>query len=709
VRILLEHLRRYVALPEDPRTVRDLLEDVGIEVKRSHTTPEGIAFTVELLANRGDHHCYAGIAREIGGRTGGVVWLPPVTPLRVGAGPVPVHLETAACLVYTVTELRAGGGGPGLPAELLAPLAQEDVVVTGSPVDATNLANLEIGQPTHTFDADAVEGGIVVRPSLPGERAQPLFSDEPVELPAGTIVIADHGKILAIAGVIGCQAAKVTPSTTRILLESATFDPVEVRKASRALGLFTSAASRFMRGGDPTLPLTGAGRVAWCLQQYLGWRVHGDTGRAGDWTDPGRTVPLDVAAAERFVGYPMTPDEVAERLARYGFHAVADPEAGAGTLLVRVPPHRLWDVEFPADLYEELAKSIGFNVTEVALPSVDIGSLPTGAERLRAEVDELVTGEGFYELFTDGFYSRGDRDRLGITEQHPLWRHVEVLNAVDRRYSLLKNNCLVQAVDAVATNINVMNLQVKAYEWTRTFHPPAPEQGAMPEEREMLWLVVNGRDRAPRWDDDGRPADVFYLKGLVEKLRIARRLDFELAPPRQHPLRQFLHPARSAEITLDGRTIGVLGELHPSVLQRFRIKRERPCYLELEVAALARPGRPRVYEAAPAQLPIVRDLSISMPFGITAGEIAGVIRSAAGPELDSIEVTDVFELTDERPRLRVVTYQLTFRQDRSPQPLSRERVNELTAGLVDAVRLAYGARGVALRGEEAVATGPDGG
>jgi phenylalanyl-tRNA synthetase beta chain len=676
-------------------------------VKRSHPTPDGVAFTVELLANRGDHHCYAGIAGEVGGRTGGMVRLPPVTPLGVGAGPVPVRLETDACLVYTVTELRAGAGGPGLPAELVAPLALEDVVVTGSPVDATNLANLEIGQPTHAFDADAVEGGIVVRPSRAGERAQPLFSEEPVELPAGTTVIADHAKVLAIAGVIGCQAAKVTPSSTRILLESATFDPVEVRKASRALGLLTSAASRFMRGGDPTLPLTGAGRVAWCLREYLGWRVHGDTGRAGDWTDPGRTVPLDVAAAERFVGYPMTPEEVAGRLARYGFQAVADPEAGAGTLLVRVPPHRLWDVEFPADLYEELARSIGYNATAVALPPVEIGSLPTSAERLRAEVDELLTGEGFYELFTDGFYARGDRDRLGITEQHPLWRHVEVLNAVDRRYSLLKNNCLVQAVDAVVTNLNVMNLQVKAYEWTRTFHPP--EQGAVPEEREMLWLVTNGRDRAPSWDDDGRPADVHYLKGLVGKLRIARRLDVELAAPRQHPLRQFLHPARSAEITLDGRTVGVLGELHPTVLQRYRIKRERPCYLELEVSALAQPGRPRVFEAPPAQLPILRDLSISMPLGTTAGEIAAVMRSAAGPELDSIEVTDVFELADERLRLRVVTYQLTFRQDRSPQPLSRERVNELTAGLVDAVRLAYGSRGVALRGEEAVGAGPGGG
>ena len=129
------------------------------------------------------------------------------------------------------------------------------------PVDATILAGLELGQPTHAFDADKVVGPVTIRTSRAGEKAWPLFQPGPVEIPAGTLVIADDVKILAIAGVIGCEDSKTTADTKRLLLESATFDPPSVRIAARALGLATDASGRFERGGDPTAPLVGAGRV----------------------------------------------------------------------------------------------------------------------------------------------------------------------------------------------------------------------------------------------------------------------------------------------------------------------------------------------------------------------------------------------------------------------------------------------------------------
>ena len=254
----------------------------------------------------------------------------------------------------------------------LAPLEAADIHSVSAPVDATNLANLEFGQPTHCFDADTIVGPIRIRQARPGEQAWPLFAEEKVEVPAGAIVIADDEKVLAIAGVIGCEESKATESTTRILLESAAFDPVAVRKASRALNIHTDSSARFERGSDASQVLVGAARVVGLLEGH-GWTRVGETGMVGDWTDERRTIEIDTAAAANFLGIDLSDDESAERLRRYGFEVTVSD----GHLSVIVPPHRVWDVEFPADLYEELAKSIGYNDTPSTLPPVDMGALPT--------------------------------------------------------------------------------------------------------------------------------------------------------------------------------------------------------------------------------------------------------------------------------------------------------------------------------------------
>ena len=214
MKIVIDALRSWVDLPEDD-ALRSLFDDVGLEVKRAHTTPLGLVFTLELLANRGDHRCYAGVARELATRLRTPLRLPSVPALQVGDSPHPLRIETDRCLRYALTLLEKTG-----PASISSPLLDAEELATGSaPVDASNLALLELGQPTHSFDADSVVGPITVRLSRPGETAWPLFAAKAVEIPAGTLVIADDVKILAIAGVIGCEESKTTADTRRVLLD----------------------------------------------------------------------------------------------------------------------------------------------------------------------------------------------------------------------------------------------------------------------------------------------------------------------------------------------------------------------------------------------------------------------------------------------------------------------------------------------------------
>jgi phenylalanyl-tRNA synthetase beta chain len=696
VKIAIDALREYVALP-DEGLLRDLFDDTGLEVKREERGPQGLVFTLELLANRGDHHGYAGVARELVGRLGGGVTLPRVVELHRGVSPVPVRLESPLCLVYTATLLVRSGGEVGLDPRVTRPLLAAGLHPVTAAVDATNLANLELGQPTHAFDADAIVGGITVRAARAGETAWPLFQAGHVPVPEGTLVIADDVKILAIAGVIGCEDSKTTAATTRLLLESATFDPVAVRKASRALAIHTDSSARFERGGDPSLPLIGAGRVVQLLES-VGWKRAGATGVAGDWSDPKRVITLDVAAAARFLDAPLAVDEAAERLARYDFEIRRD----GSRLQVGVPPHRLWDVETAADLYEELAKSIGYNATPIALPAVQMGSLPTASEAAKATVDEVLVGLGFYEVFTDASYGRDARERLGVVEGHPLWPHVEILNAVDRGYSLLRNNCVVAAAETVATNLRVQRREIRAWEWTRTFHPKAEADNGVCVEHRVLWLVANGPVRTPTWAEDPPDADVHYAKGLIAELGAALGIALTVEPSDPAmPLSALLHPNRQAFIVAKRAgaraVVGIVGELHPRVLAGWKIKRERPIYVEISASALlgAVPP-PASYTEAGDRQPVVRDLAFTLPDRVTAGEVIDALREAGPAFLARVAATDLFAHEDGGKPVRTVTFALTF--DQEARALTADEVNAASEGLIQAVTGKLGDRGVKLRG-----------
>jgi phenylalanyl-tRNA synthetase beta chain len=527
-----------------------------------------------------------------------------------------------------------------------------------------------------------------VRHSRPGERAHLLFQAAPIDVPEGTLVIADAASILAIAGVIGCEGSKTTAATRNVWLESATFDPVAVRKAARALGVHTDASARFERGADPERVLTGAGRVVTLLEQTGAWRRTGPTRDTG-WSEPRSVVPFDEAAVERVLGMPL--GDARERLERLGF------ERRPGAL--QVPPWRRWDVTQPADLWEEVARARSYDAHPASLPSIDRGGLPSKAEQTRARIDAVLVHRGFHELVTDGFYARSVRDwLLGGDDTHPLWAHVESTNALDRSYALLKNNTLAQAVEAVGINSRWRTLDVKAFEWTRTFHPTGtggPGRDQPPcVERHVLWGVLSGMERPRTWAEPGRAVDLHAALATLADIFRAAGLDVEFASDVQHPAATALHPGRRAAVCSAGSVVGVVGEVHPTVLSAARLKGVAPIWFEVLAEALLH-GNPvaRRFEDAPDWLAMERDLAFTLPPGLPAGRVRDTLRAASPGWVRAIAPTDRYVHGDGTV---TVTFGLVL--DNPPEAeRTTAQVNALLDSLVAAVTAELGPAGVRLR------------
>jgi phenylalanyl-tRNA synthetase beta chain len=431
--------------------------------------------------------------------------------------------------------------------------------------------------------------------------------------------------------------------------------------------------------------------------------------------DPVRVIPFSPDAARRFLDIDASDAELAERLERYGFRVAPDgtfdvrsgSPAHPERLAVWVPSWRLWDVEHDSDLYEELARSIGYDNTPIGLPPIDLGGVVGPDERVGQVVEDVLVGHGFFEVITDGFYSRALRDRLGVQPGHPLFEHVETANALDRAYSLLKNNGLAQAMECVATNVAVRNPDVKAYEFTRTFHPDPTAKNGVCTERRLVWAVASGAERPRTWAGPSRSADAAFGRGVVEQIAGALGLAWTFGPlPVHHPLRDLLHPGRQLGVFASGRVIGALGEVHPAVVAAFGLKRTRPVYLELDHAALLADGGRAPYEEPSRLQPVERSLAFTFapPSSAERGRvtIADVVRTLfhAGPAwLLDVDVVDRFEhpvgAAPYGPSTLTWTFALRFENEAGGR--AADAVNAAVEAMIARVTEAWGESGVSLR------------
>lgn len=324
MRVSLNDIRQACpGLTDDARVVRNLLETGGIEVHSIEREGDDVAFDVELLANRGDHRGLMGVAKEVAARLG----IEPVLPARDDLTRIatPADDEFPATIMYTLA--RAEGDGMAF-------------------VGLANEVGEYFGQPLHVFDADRLAGRPRVRFSREGETIDLLGHEGDTVLPAGVLVIADDAGPVALAGILGSKHASPDASTTRLLIESALFDPVSIRRSASTMRISTVASQRFERGGDRAMVIPTLERMSRLARERGIGRLDEGVQILVDSPDDRLPIPASPQGAERLLGALVEREDWVHRLNLLGFHEVAPDEW-------LVPFARVWDVLEPADLYEE--------------------------------------------------------------------------------------------------------------------------------------------------------------------------------------------------------------------------------------------------------------------------------------------------------------------------------------------------------------------
>ncbi len=635
-------LETFIDLPKD---WQDLMEDVGLEIK----SIDGDIMNLELLANRGDHYCYMGLIREIYGRTSTKIkydMAKMTAPLDTSKKSKDLFkIETDKCLAYSLTPYKLTKPQKARQTSdkyILDILRASGVNVILDIIDITNVVMLEHGQPAHVYDADKIRGQIHIRQSRAGERAALLFHDGLTELPPGTCVIADDEKILCVAGVIGCHGAEADENTKNILVETALFNPVAIRLASRSIGHTSIASQIFERGGNYDAIISGAARAK-KLYEQIGWIQDGGYQIVPD-TIPIKTKPInlsdDFVRAELEIE--ISDKEIQQRLSRYGFEKTKNG--------YQIPSWRVWDIKGePADLIEELCRSIGYNALPSKLPPVILGAKKTNAEIRKSKIDSYLVHNGFYEVITDSMYSPKHAAAA------PIKAHIAIENSVEGGYAFMRNNTIVQATELVSKNLRVKNREVRAFEWSKIFKGD--------KEIEILWGVMNGANT------NALTAKTL-LENLFDDLSLGAKIEYDdFAESSKVSEWALLNPKRRGRISCAGRGVCVFGEIHPNLLNEFDIKNDLPVYFSFDTKGLMDLVTKKTkYESPSAIIPSVRDIAVAVPYGRAAGDVATFIKKEY-KQIADVKITDVYDKAKES--VRNITFSLTFAGDFSTEELNK--------------------------------------
>jgi phenylalanyl-tRNA synthetase beta chain len=625
---------------------------------------------LEITPNRPDCLGVYGVAREVHAATGAPLGPEPWAedPGDWDAAPpgVDVTVETERCARFAVRVFEDVTIGPS-PTWLKWRLMAAGQRPISNVVDITNYVMLLAGQPLHAFDLDRVAGGrLTVRDGRDGDELETL-DGELRKLDPDMVVICDDDGPTSLAGVMGGARSEVHDGTTRVLLESATWDGPSIQRTSTRLALRSEASGRYEKGLSPELAAEALALATRLIVELCGARVLPgtlDRGPAAGGRPPASPIRLRDARVSGLLGTEIPRARCAEILGALGF-GVADAPDG---LDVTVPHFRRNDVTREADLIEEVARIDGVDKLPATLPSREaaIGRL-TSAQRLRRRASDALAAAGLREIAGWSWSDAGLADRLRLPEGDPRRAAIEVENPMSAEHALLRTTLLGSLLDVARRNVAHGTPDVAIFESGAVFLPAAaggrrrdrsaaaqagaatggahdrPAAGArggtpLPDEPHQLGALLTGALRPVGWREPQPPqADFFAAKGVLAALLDALRVDWGVEPAGE----PFLHPGRAAAVLADGERIGWLGELHPAVADAWELGRVAGFELDLDRAIAAVPGPVRYADYT--SFPEVRqDLAVVVPADVPAGEVVAIVREAGGPLLAQAGVFDVY-------------------------------------------------------------------
>lgn len=599
-------------------------------------------------------HCQSilGVAREIAAITAQPLRVPPLPEVEEIEEDVSrltrVNIDAPdGCTCYIARIIDGVEIGPS-PLWLRRRLQLAGMRPINNVVDVTNYVMLEMGQPLHGFDHDRLaEGRIVVRRAHAGERIITLDGNER-ELSASDLVIADAHEPVALAGIMGGANSEVTPSTRRVLLESAHFTPQGILRTSRRTGLRTEASVRFEKGLDPTGPEPASRRAAVLIAALARGRLI--KGRVAAQASPvtRKLIPLRPDYINGLLGTNLPADVIKDHLQRYGFVIRGEQ--------VEVPDHRT-DVHGEADLAEEVARLYGYDrIPAVPPPGTAVGSGRSDTDRVFLNLKRKIVSCGFTEITTFSFAAASLPDQLRLPQDHPQRRAIKIANPMSEDQAALRTTLLGGALTVIRNNARHRLDNLALFE-LGTVYLPDPESDTLVTEDRHLLLAACGDLRPRHWQSKPETADVYFLKGVLERLAHYLRRDLTIAGA-QLP---FLHPGRSATLRCNDVDLGYLGELHPDLCEEWELP-PRVVVAEVNLSRwMAQPALAWELRPIPRFPAIERDVAFELPDTIPAIEAEQLIRREGGQWLESVTLFDVYRGKQVAEGNRSLAYTLRYR------------------------------------------------
>ena len=622
-----------LGLGEDHEGILVLDEDAPVGTPLVEYLGDAV-FDIEVTPNRPDCLSILGIAHEVAALTGESVTEPdPSYPQEGSAIESEVNIEIAdpdLCYRYTASLVSGIKIGPS-PQWLQDALVKAGQRPINNVVDITNYVMLEYGQPLHAFDFDKVKDRtIIVRAARRGEELVTLDGERRT-LNSPMLTIADANDAVGLAGVIGGANSEMHEGTTSVLLESANFDSVNTRRTAAALRLSTEASHRFERGIRAELAPLALRRATQLILELAGGKA------AQGIIDlyPGRKEPPVVEISQerikQVLGVDFSMAEVERVLNSLGFERTRTKESkaastgrGDNTLRMEVPCWRS-DISIEDDLVEEVARIVGYDSIPTTTLSGPIPHhKPQPMRTLREHLKDLLAASGMREIISYSLTNLETLDKVGALEDSP--QPLMIANPMSSDLDTLRTSLRGNMLETLASNIRIsQNEGIRLFEMGRVYLPKEEaKERELPDEREMLVGVLSGHRFPTSWHTTQSDMDFFDAKGVLESTFAQMGLSVEYEPS-SDPI---LHPGKTARLVCSGKVVGVIGEVHPRVLERFDMEGSPVALFEVDLESLiqAVPQDERRYQSTSRFPESYRDFALTVDSHVLSAKVQAIIE-----------------------------------------------------------------------------------
>jgi phenylalanyl-tRNA synthetase beta chain len=651
---------------------------IGVEIA-SYLELDDAVLEVELTPNRGDCLSIRGIVREIAALTGEKPKKVVVDPAEEGEKVEDlVSIEITApdlCPRYTARVVSGVTTGPS-PVWLVQRLKSIGLRSINNVVDATNFVMMEWGQPLHAFDYDLIQGRkIIVRRAADNEKIVTLDNVER-SLTSRNLVIADAVRPVALAGVMGGANTEVSDQTTNVLLESALFDPVQIRRTASFFGLHSEASHRFERGIDPDSVVLALNRAAQLILEVAGGKAA--KGVIDIYPKPflPRTIFLRLSVLKSVLGTEVPQERVFGILQDLDFHVT---RTDGNTLTVCVPPFR-WDIEREIDLIEEIARIYGYSNIPLKLPAAALSpEQKTKPKDFETKIRNVLIGLGFCEAINFSFISGKMLDDLpAIDPTLSLAKdgggRVYLKNPLIEGGNVMRTSLIPGLLENVAYNQNRQIENIRLFEIGKCFFPC--NNGSLPNEKMMLALVMQGAREPRSWRCSPDPLTFFDAKGVVKALMASLRISDYVLSPKDAP---WLGSSQAACLKDPVQPIGSLGKVGQNILEYFSIEKE-VFAIELQVELL-KPSQKLTLELIPRYPSISRDLALIVPDEVSYQEVEQSIWEMNMEILQEIQLFDLYRGEQIPAGKKSLGLSLTYQS--LAKTLTDQEVNTLHEKVID--------------------------